>query len=249
MLLLISKQATALASECIEYLDQTQSRIHIMQDHDQSTSPVNQTNTEPIQHQNQDSGPSTACLCPSDIHAAHGSGPTTTSVLGNDCSILQTFQDRLLQFSPERFQEVKAQASTLRGSRGMQVWNVAWLRCQEARQQLQERMQDLDEVFHQQPDSSSLCESHYVDVVSTNVQTPSPGGQSLVVQSTPGPRHPQWEGIMSGAVDLGKRRPILGSNSTNSTTVACCNSTVKPEDHSDAGTSQGSKVSPQSPHR
>ncbi|XP_074500896.1 pleckstrin homology domain-containing family G member 4B-like isoform X1 [Sebastes fasciatus] len=231
------EQATALASECIEYLDQSQSRSHTMQDHDQNTTPVNKTNT---QHQNQDSGPSNASLCPSD--------PTTTSVLfsSNDPSIFQTFQDRFLQFSPERFQEVKAQASALRGSRGMQVWNIAWLRCQEARQQLQERMQDAEEVFHQQPDSNSWCEGHYVDVVSTNVQTPTPGGQSLVVQSTPGPRHPQWEGIVSGAVDLGKRRPILGSDNTDSTTVACSN--IKPEEHIDAGTSQGSKVTPQTSH-
>ncbi|XP_044066379.1 uncharacterized protein LOC122882739 isoform X2 [Siniperca chuatsi] len=244
-----SEQGTALANECIEYLDKSQSRM-TNEDQDQSTTPVNQTNTK-IQHQNQDSGLSTASLCPSDLHAAHGSGPTPPSGLlsGNDSSILQTFQDRFLQFSPERFQEVKAQASALRGSRGMRVWNVAWLRCQEARQQLQERIQDVDEVFQQQPDSSSLCESHYVDVVSTNVQTMSPGGLSLVVQSTPGPQHPQWEGIVSGAVDLGKRRPILGGNSTNSTTVACCNITVKPEDHSNAATSQGSKVTPQSPHR
>ncbi|KAM9350326.1 pleckstrin homology domain-containing family G member 4B-like [Symphorus nematophorus] len=182
---------------------------------------------------------------------SHGSAPATTSVMlsADDSSVLQNFQDRFLQFSPERFQEVKAQASALRGSRGMRVWNVAWLRCQEARQQLQERMQEVQEVSHQQPDSSSWCERHYVDVVSTNVQTASPGGQSLVVQSTPGPRHPQWEGIMSGEVDLGKRRPILGSNSTNSTTAVCCNITGKPEDHSEAEASQGSKVTPQSPHR
>lgn len=201
-----------------------------------------------MQPQNQESGPSAASLCLSDTHAAHDSGPTTSSVSlsGNDSSILQTFQDRFLQFSPERFQEVKAQASALRGSRGMRVWNVAWLRCQEARQQLQERMQEVDEVFHQRPESGNWCERHYVDVVSTNVQTPSPGGQSLVVQSTPGPRHPQWEGIVSGEVDLGKRRPVLGSNSTNSTTAGCTNITVKPEDHS---ASQGSKVTPQSPHR
>ncbi|XP_031701261.1 uncharacterized protein LOC116382385 isoform X1 [Anarrhichthys ocellatus] len=244
------EQATALASECIEYLDQNQSRIHTMQDRDQTTTAVNQTNTQPIQHQNQDRRVSTASLCPSDNHAAHASGTTTTtSVLlsSNDTSVLQTFQDRFLQFSPERFQEVKAQASALQGSRGMQVWNIAWLRCQEARQQLQERMQDVEEVFQHQPDSSSWCELHYVDVVSTNVQMPSSGGQSLVVQSTPGPRHPQWGGIVTGAVDLGKRRPILGSNNTTSTTVACCN--ITPEDHSDAVTSQGSKVTPQSPPR
>ncbi|XP_054464571.1 uncharacterized protein LOC129099371 [Anoplopoma fimbria] len=225
------EQATALASECIEYLDQSQSTIHKIQDHDQTTTPVNQTNT--IRHQNQD---------PILRDAAPASGPTTTSV---DTSVLETFQDRFLQFNPERFQEVKAQASALQGSRGMQVWNAAWLRCQEARQQLQERMQDVEEVFQHRPDSSSWSELHYVDVVSTNVQMPSSGGQSLVVQSTPGPRHPQWEGIVSGAVDLGKRRPILGSN--NSTTLACCN--IRPEDQSDAGTSQGSNVTPQSPNR
>ncbi|KAK5863330.1 hypothetical protein PBY51_000368 [Eleginops maclovinus] len=238
------EQANALASECIEYLDQTQSRIYPMQDRDQDTAPVNQANTQLIQHQNQDPRSSTASLYPSDVHTAHASHPTTTGVIpsSSDTSFLQTFQDRFLQFSPEKFQEVKAQASALRGSRGMQVWNVAWLRCQEARQQLQERMQEVDEVFHQEPHSSSWCEGHYVDVGSTTVQTPSPGNQSLVVQSTPGPGHPQWEGIVSGAVELGKRRPILGSNNTDSTSAACCN--VNPEDHS-----QGSKVPPQSPHR
>ncbi len=224
-----------------------------MQDHDQTTSSVIQTNTQPPQHQNQESGPSTASLCPSDTCTAHCcSDPSTTSVSlsGNEGSILQTFQDRFLQFSLERFQEVKAQASALRGSRGMRVWNIAWLRCQEARQQLQERRQGLDEVFHQQPGSySSWCERHYVDVVSTDAQMPPPSGQTLVVQSTPGPRHPQWEGIMSGEVDLGKRRPILGSNSSNSTATACCNVTNTSEDLKDAATSQGSKVTPQSPHR
>uniref|UniRef100_A0A3Q3IJQ2 protein-glutamine gamma-glutamyltransferase n=1 Tax=Monopterus albus TaxID=43700 RepID=A0A3Q3IJQ2_MONAL len=191
-------------------------------------------------------GPSTASVGQSLIHAIRGSGPVTTSVSlsANDSSILKTFQDRLLQFSPERFQEMKAQASVLRGSRAKRVWNVAWLRCQEARQQLQERMQDVHEVYHQHPDSNSWCECPYVDVVSTNVQTASPGGQSLVVQSTPGSWHPQWEGVE----DFWKRRPILSNNSTDLTNVACCN-IVKPEDHSDAGINQGSKVIPPSPHR
>ncbi|XP_034064914.1 uncharacterized protein KIAA1755-like isoform X2 [Gymnodraco acuticeps] len=123
------EQANALASECIEYLDQTQSRIYQKQNRDQDTAPVNQANTQPIQRHNQDPRSSTASLFPSD--ASH---PTTTSVIpsSSDTSVLQTFQDRFLQFSPDTFQEVKAQASALRGSRGMQVWNVAWLRCQEA---------------------------------------------------------------------------------------------------------------------
>ncbi|XP_028266206.1 uncharacterized protein LOC114438822 isoform X2 [Parambassis ranga] len=236
------EQATALASECTEYLDQSQSTVHTTQDHE--------TNAYPIQHQNQDPSLSSEPLSQS-IPAAHGSSPnsTTVSLSSTDSSILQTFQERFLEFSPERFQEMKAQASALQGSRGMRVWNTAWLRCQEARQQLQERMQDVTVVYHQQPDSSSWCEEHFVDVVSTNVQTAPPGGQSLVVQSTPGPRHPQWESIVSGAVDLGKRKPKLGSNSPKSTTVACCNIIIKPEDHSDTGNSQGSKAISQSPNR
>lgn len=201
--------------------------------------------------QNQDSSPNIASFCQFDIHTEQGSHPTTTGVSPSctDSSILQAFHDRFQQFSPEKFQEVKAQASFLQGSRGMRVWNFAWLRSQEARQQLQERMQNVDEVYHQQPDSSSWCEGHFVDVVSTNVQTASTGSHNLVVQSTPGPRHPQWESIVSGAVDLGKRRPILGNNCANSTAVACCNIIVKPEDYSEAGIYQGSKVAPQSPHR
>lgn len=196
--------------------------------------PVTQTNTEPIQLQ-KESWPSSAPLCPSDTHTVRDSGPS---------SVLQSFQDRFLQFSPERFQEVKAQAGALRGSRGMRVWNVAWLTCQEARQQLQERMQDADDVFQEQSHSDSWCERHYVDVVSTDVQTLSPGGQSLLVQSTPGPRHPQWQGIVSGEVDLRTRKPILSSKASNSTTAACSNVTVKPEDHS-----KESKVTSQSHHR
>lgn len=244
----MSLQATSLASECTEYLDQSQSRVHSEQDQGQTPTPATQTHTETTQHQTQESGLNTASFCPPETQTPHGSGPTIASVpSGNDSTVLQSFQDRFLQFSPERFQEVKAQASALRGSRGMRVWNVAWLKCQEARQQLQERMQDVLEVLQQQPDPGSCCEHHYIDVVSTNVQTAPPGGQSLHVQSTPGPRHPQWEGIVSGEVDLGKRRPILRSNSVTSTTEDCSSNSVKPEDRSDAAA--GSKVTPQSPHR
>lgn len=107
-------------------------------------------------------------------------------------------------------------------------------------------MQSLDGVHHHNPDSSSCCECHYVDVVSTNIQTASPGGQSLVVQSTPGPRHPQWDGIVSGAVDLGKTKITVGGNSTDTTNGAFCSTVIEPED---AGTSQGAKVTPRSPTR
>ncbi|KAM3617688.1 uncharacterized protein V6R79_009684 [Siganus canaliculatus] len=243
------EQATALAIECTDYLNQSESRTDTLQDLAQTITSV--TETSSLQLQNHESSPATASLPPSDGHTAHGPGPTTTSVFqsGDDSSVLETFQERFLQFSPEKFQEVKDQASTLQASRGMRVWNAAWLRCQEARQQLQERMQEVDEASQQQAESGPWGERHYVDVVSTNVQTSSAGGQSLVVQSTPGPRHPQWDGIVSGELGLEKRRPVLGNNGTESAAAGGSNITVKPEGNSEAGISQGSKVTPQSSQR
>ncbi|MEQ2188481.1 hypothetical protein GOODEAATRI_015536, partial [Goodea atripinnis] len=80
-------------------------------------------------------------------------------------------------------------------------------------------------------------------------QTASPGGQRLVVQSTPGPQHPQREGILPGAEALGKRKPVLDSNSPNSTTGRCSNIIIKPEGNIDAGTNWESKAPQHSPHR
>lgn len=199
--------------------------MHSVQDQGQITA-ASQTHAEPKQ-QGQES-----------------SLTTVSSVLfpGDDSSVLQNFQDKFSQFSPERFQEVKAEASALRSSRGMRVWNVAWLRCQEARQQLQERIQDVDDVFQREPNPGSWCERHYIDVESINAQTPPLGSRGLRVQSTPGPGHPDWEGIVSGEKDLGKRQTLLSA--TSLTNVAGSNLTVKPEDNS-----QGLKVTPQSPNR
>ncbi|XP_051915643.1 pleckstrin homology domain-containing family G member 4B-like isoform X2 [Hippocampus zosterae] len=225
------EQATSFAVECIDYLNQNQSRILKTQDCSQRTAPGNK---DPGPHGSQ---------C--DIQTVLNSVPTTnTSLLASDdSSVLQLFQDKFLQFSVEKFQEFKAQASALRSSRGMRVWNMAWLRCQEARQLLQERMQDVTEkVFNSQPQCRGCCGHHYVDVAST--QTAPPG--SVTVQSTPGPQHPEWANIVSGAVDFEKRRPILAKSNT---TEAGCKITIKPEDKSDHGGGQGSKVTPRSSHR
>uniref|UniRef100_A0A8C6PT95 Pleckstrin homology domain containing, family G (With RhoGef domain) member 4 n=2 Tax=Nothobranchius furzeri TaxID=105023 RepID=A0A8C6PT95_NOTFU len=226
------EQAMELASACTDYLNQCLPRIQSVQDPESVSDP---------QQQNKN------LLFQSD--ASHVSGPTSGPPLSPDRLILQSFQEKFLQFSPEKFQEMKVQASALRSYRGMQVWNIAHPRCQEAQQLLQERMQDLDRVYSQQADLSSCSAGHFVDVVSTNVQTAPPGGQKLVVQSTSGVHHPQWESNMQGAVDLGKRKPFLDGNNPHSTTVACCNSIIKPENNSDNGPSQGSKVTPESPHR
>lgn len=213
-----------LANECIDYLDQRP------------------TNPRLTQCQSQEIANNS--LCPSNSKAP-GTTQVFTDVSANDKDKLLDFQDRFLQFSLEKFQEIKVQASGLHGSRGMRVWNVAWLRCQEAQQQLQERIQDAQ----QNPESNQPCECHYIDVVSTTSTTTSPSGQNLVVQSIPGTQHPQWEDFVAGVVDLGKRKPLMGSNNTNSTNIACCNIIIKPEENSDAGTSQGSKATPQSPNK
>ncbi|XP_077434185.1 puratrophin-1-like isoform X2 [Vanacampus margaritifer] len=231
------EQATSLAVECIDYLNQNQPRILTTQDCSLRTAPVNQT------HQNQNPEPR-GSQC--DIHTAFVSIPTSNTTIlpsDNNNSTLQLFQDKFLQFSLDKFQEVKAQASALRGSRGMRVWNAAWLRCQEARQLLQERLQDTTkEVLDSRPHCSRCCGRHYVDVASTQTTPPS----SLVVQSTPGPRHPEWEDIVSKAVDLKKRRPILGKNNT---TEAECEITNKPQDKSKNDSSQVAKVTAKSSHR
>ncbi|XP_077371241.1 pleckstrin homology domain-containing family G member 4B-like isoform X2 [Festucalex cinctus] len=207
------EQAKSLAVECIDYLNhsQNQSRILTTQDCSRRT-PVNQTQRG-----------NTTSMVPSD----------------NDSSVLQLFQDKFLQFSLDKFQEVRAQASALRGSRGMRVWNAAWLRCQEAQQLLQERMQDTtNKVFNKRPHCSRTYGRRHVDVT-----TPP---ADLVVHSTPGPRHPEWENIVSGAVDLRKRRPIVIKDNT---TEAECEINIKPEDKSKNGSIQVAKVTAMSSHR
>uniref|UniRef100_A0A8C8KAX9 Uncharacterized protein n=1 Tax=Oncorhynchus tshawytscha TaxID=74940 RepID=A0A8C8KAX9_ONCTS len=76
----------------------------------------------------------------------------------DDVSTLQMYQESFVQFSPELFQEVKGQACALRGSRGMRVWNVAWLKCQEVRQQLEERLQDVERALRNTEESCSVRE-------------------------------------------------------------------------------------------
>ncbi|XP_061074609.1 pleckstrin homology domain-containing family G member 4B-like isoform X2 [Conger conger] len=57
-------------------------------------------------------------------------------------SALKRFQERFGEFSAEHFNDAKARASAC--SRGVRVWNVAWLRCQEVREQLEERLREAD---------------------------------------------------------------------------------------------------------
>ena len=161
------------------------------------------------------------------------------SAAGYDSAILKSYQERFLLFSLEQFQEVRSQASTLRGSRGMRAWNVAWLKCQEARQQLQERVQEVDEAYLRRQYAALLCDCRDMDADAL------PGGEVIFLQSTPGPSHPQWEGVISGAVEVDKRRPILGRSSS----VNAAEAHLQPESADVDRSHQGSKVVPVSPQR
>ena len=160
---------------------------------------------------------------------------------GYDSTILKSYQERFLHFSLEQFQEVRSQASTLRGSRGMRAWNIAWLKCQEVRQQLQERVQEADEAYLRRQHAALLCDCGDVDA---DVLPPFSGGEETFLQSTPGPSHPQWAGLISGAVELDKRRPILGKSCSAGAEVH-----VQLENANVSQSNQGSKVIPASPHR
>ncbi|KAJ0064122.1 hypothetical protein NL108_000968, partial [Boleophthalmus pectinirostris] len=197
-------QATALASECMDYLERSHSRTPTNLDQTQDQPPV--------------------------LDESSGSFPPPPPPADPELCALHGLLDRLDQFSPERFHEVKLQASSLRASRGMRLWNGAWLRCQEARQQLEERI-----LERTQAQDTGHCEHHYIDVMSTEGPVVSAGGQTLVVQSTPGPGHPQWDGIVSGALELGERRFTESFES----------GAVKPEEQN---TERG-EVPPQSPRR
>ncbi|KAK7877868.1 hypothetical protein WMY93_031474 [Mugilogobius chulae] len=204
------QQATALANECMDYLERSHSRTP--------------TNLDPPLDQ-----PSVPDELPRPSSAPTPPLPPPPPPAADpELSALHGLLDRLDQFSLERFQELKLQAGTLRSSRGMRVWNVAWLRCQEARQLLEERI-----LERTQARDTSHCEHHYIDVVSTEGPLV---GQALVVQSTPGPGHPQWDGIVSGALELGDRRFTESGYEPG---------TVRPEEQA----VERADVPPQSPRR
>ncbi|CAL8259510.1 unnamed protein product [Gadus morhua 'NCC'] len=218
------EQATALAGECIEYLDQN----------NQSAGPPSSTSTTSTMAEDQLHG----CHQP-DPSLGPDQGPPTPdptqddwSAAGYDSAILKSYQERFLRFSLEQFQEVRSQASTLRASRGMRAWNVAWLKCQEARQQLQERVQEVDEAYLQRQYAALLCDCRDLD------SDVLPGGEDIFLQSTPGPSHPQWEGVISGTVEVDKRRPILGRSSS----ISVVEAHLQTENATFERTNQGSKV-------
>ncbi|XP_051946943.1 uncharacterized protein LOC127618493 isoform X2 [Xyrauchen texanus] len=63
------------------------------------------------------------------------------------CLWLQAYLQRLDEFSPEHFQDVRVQACSLSNSGALQVWNAAWLHYQEVRQHLKERLMFLEEAL------------------------------------------------------------------------------------------------------
>ncbi|XP_008170421.2 uncharacterized protein KIAA1755 homolog isoform X1 [Chrysemys picta bellii] len=64
----------------------------------------------------------------------------------------KSLQKLSVEFSAERFQEMKVQAYTLHSCRGLGVWNKAWQTCQETRQILEEMLEKFKEAQGVEPD-------------------------------------------------------------------------------------------------
>uniref|UniRef100_A0A674EDY7 protein-glutamine gamma-glutamyltransferase n=1 Tax=Salmo trutta TaxID=8032 RepID=A0A674EDY7_SALTR len=65
-------------------------------------------------------------------------------------SMLKTYEERLGDcYSSQHFQKIKAKACSVRGSRGMNLWNAAWIQCQEVSQRLGERLQQQGNAANQ----------------------------------------------------------------------------------------------------
>uniref|UniRef100_A0A674IWB5 KIAA1755 n=1 Tax=Terrapene triunguis TaxID=2587831 RepID=A0A674IWB5_9SAUR len=71
----------------------------------------------------------------------------------------KSLQKLSVEFSAERFQEMKVQAYTLHSCRGLGVWNKAWQTCQETRQILEEMLEKFKEAQGVEPDCSGEEES------------------------------------------------------------------------------------------
>uniref|UniRef100_A0A8C3SUZ1 KIAA1755 n=1 Tax=Chelydra serpentina TaxID=8475 RepID=A0A8C3SUZ1_CHESE len=65
-----------------------------------------------------------------------------------------SLQELSVEFSGERFQEMKVQAYTMLSRRGLGVWNKAWQKCQETRQILEEMLEKFKEAQGAEPDCS-----------------------------------------------------------------------------------------------
>ncbi|KAJ8359200.1 hypothetical protein SKAU_G00157250 [Synaphobranchus kaupii] len=131
-------------------------------------------------------------------------------------SVLKRFQERFGEFSVERFKDVKAKASTC--SRGMRVWNVAWLKCQEARQQLEERLQDLDRT--QRP-TVGITEPRCQAKEDKKLSPPSP----QAAPSRPADVRQELERAGAGPAEGRGRR----AGEDNSAGVTCFNINFRPD--------------------
>ncbi|XP_078411518.1 pleckstrin homology domain-containing family G member 4B-like isoform X1 [Cetorhinus maximus] len=54
---------------------------------------------------------------------------------------LESYHQKFTEFSVEKFQQMKSQVHSLNSTKGMKMWNVTWLKCQEVRQLLEEKLE------------------------------------------------------------------------------------------------------------
>ncbi|XP_072917696.1 pleckstrin homology domain-containing family G member 4B-like isoform X3 [Hemitrygon akajei] len=66
---------------------------------------------------------------------------SSTDLSEETLKLLENYHQRLLEFSIERFQQVKSQLHSLSNAKGMKMWNVTLLNCEETRQHLEETLE------------------------------------------------------------------------------------------------------------
>ncbi|XP_048464434.1 pleckstrin homology domain-containing family G member 4B-like [Rhincodon typus] len=60
---------------------------------------------------------------------------------------LESYRQRFTEFSAERFQQMKSEVHSLNSTKGMKMWNVTWLKCQEVRQLLEEKLEFCQKIL------------------------------------------------------------------------------------------------------
>ncbi|XP_059836422.1 pleckstrin homology domain-containing family G member 4B-like isoform X2 [Hypanus sabinus] len=66
---------------------------------------------------------------------------SSTDLSEETLKLLENYHQRLSEFSIERFQQVKSQLHSLSNAKGMKMWNVTLLNCEETRQHLEETLE------------------------------------------------------------------------------------------------------------
>nr|XP_014354220.1 PREDICTED: uncharacterized protein KIAA1755-like [Latimeria chalumnae] len=137
---------------------------------------------------------------------------------------LETYHQKLSsEFSGEVFQKMKVHANNVSGSKGMKVWNTAWLKCQEVRQLLEERLGSFRKA--QKSDDKGDCYSEKpstsVTIINLNSRYVEKGTNICVKNlNTDAPSEDK---------EMAEQSRYRSNDENNSPAVTCFSLSIKPE--------------------